>query len=75
MVPTVVMSMCDPNAKVGAQALRDNIAQTTAADFQKDMARMLEHIQTTVDLIKDMGETHACLLKDTFNVLRKQIKP
>ena len=40
-VAAVVMNMCNPNTNAGAQVLRENIAQATAAVFQKYLPRMI----------------------------------
>ena len=45
MVAALVKNVCNPNAKAGIQVIRNNITHTTAAAFQNDVPRNLEHIQ------------------------------
>ena len=69
MICKIVMDLCNPETKVGAQSLRDKITEAKSATFKHKIPDMLEHIKSTTDLIEDMGETHDNLLKDTFSAL------
>ena len=61
--------MCNPETKVGVQSLQDKIIGTKSATLRYNIPDMLEHIKSTMDLIKDMSETHDNLLKDTSGAL------
>ena len=69
MICKIIIGICNLETKVGVQVLRNKIAETKSATFKHKILDMLEHIKSTIDLIKKMGETHDNLLKDTFRAL------
>ena len=65
----LLIDICNPQTNVGVQILCDKISNTKSADFQHNILKMCNHIKSTMVLIKDMGETHNSLLKDTFDTI------
>ena len=69
MIVFLIMTTCDPDTKVGVQALCDKITNTKSATFQHNVPNMLAHVKSTMDLIEEMGETYDILLKNVFDTL------
>ena len=63
----LVIVECNPETKVGVQALRCKISNSKSAMFDNCVSKMMEHIAITMMLITDQGETYDNLMKDTFN--------
>lgn len=58
----IIMDACNPDTKVGFQALRDKIAKTKSSAFYYYITKMLEHISGTYETIVDPRETYDSLL-------------
>ena len=65
----LIMDIGNPNVTVGLQVLRNKVSNTNSAKFNNEITKMLKYLKTTMDLIRDLGETPDNLLEDTFNAL------
>ena len=63
------MDIDNHDVTVGAQVLRNKISNENWATFNNEIPKRLKHAKKTMDLIRDLGETHSNLLTDTFNAL------
>ena len=68
MVFLIVMEW-NPEIKVGIQVFRDIVSHANSSLFGNNILDMFEHVTNTMTNIKDLGETHANLIKGTFDDL------
>ena len=60
---------CNPETKVGMWVLRKSISSTKSLLHENNISEILENIASTITRIRDLGETHDNLIKDTFEAL------
>ena len=60
---------CNPETKFGVLVLRDQISSATVLVFKRNIPDILEHIASTMDMIREMDETHDNLMKCAFDAL------
>ena len=58
MMACVILLEWNPETKVGVQALRDSISRENSTLFSNNFPEILEHIDSAMTKIKDLGETH-----------------
>ena len=56
MIDCIIMIICNPDTKVGAQVLCHKIISTKSTTFKHNIPNMLSHIKSTIDLIEEMGK-------------------
>ena len=69
MICKIVIDLCNPSTKVGAQSLRDKIIQTKLIIFRHKIPGILEYVKLTIDLIRSIGKTYDSLLENIFYAL------
>ena len=69
MMACLTVLECSPETKVGVQVLRSNIDGAKSLTLSNNVPVMLDHVESAMGTILEMGEAHGNLLKGDFDAL------